>query len=538
MQIMKSFYNDLRSNLDFIQTADDAKICAMNAYLKLNDSLEEVIMSMKLHKLADFVQFISHISLQVDLSIKGIANISKVVEELAMLYTSNDFHGQYHIQYPIDDKELPTKLNISLRDEYIKYLDDINIHPLQYIMLLNGMSDVDDGLGILWFEDEDLSPMQRCESAVSVQHNPFCPRLELDHRQFVIDIVNKRLTSVRYSEYLPESPRYITFTMMLTTGNGVSVIVCADEYFNQLYTMKEKDSVDDEFEVLSVICLGCSALSLVLTFVIYCILPNLRTLPGLNTMSLVLHLFFAHTLMFVTSTFDVTLSRLCSIIAVIIHYNLLASFFWMFICTFHMLKVFIKINEKNSFAHTKSIFVKYLVFTETTSVIFIICNIIVAIVVFDDSADFGYGGSLCFLKYDHLDLIVYFFVAPLFCVLLANIGMFSYVMWRVVRLPDMSDCSNKERHTVLIFAKLSSLTGITWILGFFPEPMIIKYAFMIFSGGQGVFIMLSFVLNKRVFNMLRSHFKKTKQEVNINDVKTRTVSLTVSNGNGKIVHTG
>ena len=531
---MKSVTNDLRSKMNMIRRADVAKICAFNAYLKLNDSLEEIIMSMNRRNRTEIVQYILHISVHVDFSIKGIENISAIIEETAMLFTSNYFHAQYRLQYPADDKEIPKKNNASLNDEYIKHLDDIDVDVAEYKMLLIGQNDADDGRGILWFDEVDLAPMAgKCDSAFSIQPNPFCLRTELHSKEFEIDVVNRRMTRAHDDDLLSETQHYITFSMLLTTESDESVVVCADEYFSQLHVFEMDDQSDYELEVLSLISFSCSSLSLAVTFVIYCILPELRTLPGLNTMSLVLHLFFEHTFMIVAETADVRVSWLCSAVGVIIHYNLLAGFFWMFVCTLHMLKVFVKIYEKTPSTHTRSIFIKYLVFTESMSAILVACNIVFAIVLLDHSAEFGYGGQLCFLSH-HL-LIYCFMFAPLFLVLLANIGMFAYVMWRVFHLPDMTDCSNKDRNIVIIFLKLSSLTGITWILGFFSYSRLIRYAFVIFIAGQGIFIMTSFVMNRRVLNMLRSRFRKLKHDKKSGT--TRSDFLSVVNGNGNSLQT-
>jgi hypothetical protein len=103
-------------------------------------------------------------------------------------------------------------------------------------------------------------------------------------------------------------------------------------------------------------------------------------------------------------------------------------------------------------------------------------------------------------------MILYFVAIPLGLIITANLGMFSYVVWSVSRIPDMAHKSSNERRNLLIFAKLSTLTGITWLFGFlyqFTNVLLFAYFYIVFNAGQGVFIMISFV-NKRTLDMLHS----------------------------------
>lgn len=130
-------------------------------------------------------------------------------------------------------------------------------------------------------------------------------------------------------------------------------------------------------------------------------------------------------------------------------------------------------------------------------------------------------------------MILYFVAIPLGVILLANLAMFIFVVWTVARIPDMAKNSNRERKNILIFAKLSTLTGLTWIFGFlyqFFEVILLAYFYIVFNAGQGVFIMLSFVVNKRVLDMLHRRWRKKsrKKPESIN----QPVTLSSVTGNG------
>jgi hypothetical protein len=59
---------------------------------------------------------------------------------------------------------------------------------------------------------------------------------------------------------------------------------------------------------------------------------------------------------------------------------------------------------------------------------------------------------------------------------------------------------------LLIFAKLSTITGATWIFGLlyaWTNMVVFSYMFIVLNAGQGVFIMFAFIFNRRVFQMIK-----------------------------------
>ncbi|XP_053406331.1 uncharacterized protein LOC123565486 [Mercenaria mercenaria] len=518
--------NEFSSKLILLYTTFSARLCDFNSYVKLEQSLENTVISMKRENLTDFMTFVHHLAIVVDFSFEEIRNTSATLEEMATLFASYDYYAQYLVQYKSGDSEMPTKYNYNASEEFESTLNELDIDMFQYYMILRGQNDPEDGLGILWLE-YIFAPQQGCESTLSIQPNPFCACIELNRNEFNIDIANRRIKSGGFSH---TSSLELTFSKILSSKNGEGVLVCSDEYFSQLPSeSKHFPAVKDQLVVLTIICLVCSIISLLLTFVIYSMLPSLRTLPGLNNMALVFHLFLAHTLALIIAVTDIKVQWLCSAVGVLLHYTLLSSFLWMFICTFHMMTVFAKIKDRHAAVHNNKFF-RYLIFTEVISALLIVSNIVVALISSKTSPGFGYGGSNCYIR-DSITILL-FVAVPLGLILTANFGMFAYVIWIVARLPDMAKHSNHERHNIMIFFKLSTLTGITWIFGFlyeFFEILLFAYAYIVLNAGQGVFIMFSFVLNKRVFFMLRSksHAKKdglsaeTTRQVHVSVVSYR-----------------
>lgn len=91
----------------------------------------------------------------------------------------------------------------------------------------------------------------------------------------------------------------VTFTADEYQIEGMFVKVCANEFEKRSYQPPLVQAVPYTPEVktaLIVFSLACTILSLiclVLTFVTYCFLPTLRTVPGKNIMVLCAYLFFS-----------------------------------------------------------------------------------------------------------------------------------------------------------------------------------------------------------------------------------------------------
>ena len=73
--------------------------------------------------------------------------------------------------------------------------------------------------------------------------------------------------------------------------------------------------------------------------------------------------------------------------------------------------------------------------------------------------------------------------------------------------------TNENEHHFLVYVRLFVLMGFTWIFGFlsaFTDEVAIDFVFVILTSLQGVFLFVSFVCNKRVFNELKKKIKMGK----------------------------
>lgn len=272
----------------------------------------------------------------------------------------------------------------------------------------------------------------------------------------------------------------------------------------------------------STICLTISDICLFLTFMVYCYLPSLQTLPGKNTMGLVFHLFLAQFL-FLCGVNAVTNVVLCQVIGVVLHYMWLSSFFWMFVCAYHMFTVFSNLyGNSPSLSRERSdkrTFIHYCLFADLSPLI-LIAACASYVLGRSGGRDFGYGGDICFIN--SIEATGIFFASPLLLILIFNLFFFIRTVLSLQRRPDVIAHSNVcNRNYVGIYFRLSLLLGFGWIFGFFPSNTIMFCLFSVLTGGQGLFIFISFCINRRVLSLL-------SQKFNCSDFFSQSTSSTKS----------
>lgn len=116
--------------------------------------------------------------------------------------------------------------------------------------------------------------------------------------------------------------------------------------------------------------------------------------------------------------------------------------------------------------------------------------------------DSGYGGSLCYLSSPILQTVT--FAIPSAVMVIANIVLFVLVVVNINAASIGSANLNQERNYLGICTRLSSIVGLTWLVGFVQllvRNEIIECIFIVFNASQGVFIMVAFVINKRSLSL-------------------------------------
>ena len=123
--------------------------------------------------------------------------------------------------------------------------------------------------------------------------------------------------------------------------------------------------------------------------------------------------------------------------------------------------------------------------------------------------DFGYGKGICYIS-SRLGLVVTS-VSPVGVIILLNMCFLSVTIWRISHIPKLKGTRSAERSNVLIYMKMSTLTGACWIFGYLrvlTEVDIFEILFILLNASQGLFLMISFVCNRRVLALFKELLTK------------------------------
>ncbi|XP_052063122.1 adhesion G protein-coupled receptor E2-like [Mytilus californianus] len=117
------------------------------------------------------------------------------------------------------------------------------------------------------------------------------------------------------------------------------------------------------------------------------------------------------------------------------------------------------------------------------------------------SNDIGYGKreTICFLKHSTSGIVC--LIIPLTVICGCNIIFFLMTMRKISLTPKMERSSTNKatRQNSVIYIKLFSLTGITWVFEFidaFLPKTHLSLIIWLFNALQGVFIFLSYIYNR------------------------------------------
>lgn len=120
--------------------------------------------------------------------------------------------------------------------------------------------------------------------------------------------------------------------------NGSSVFLCSDFKRDYIKTETLVSVKITLIQIFTYIGCGASMISLISLLGIYIALPELRTLPGKNLMSLSCAMLLYHVFFLLTGQTDTP--NLCLVVSVLLHYFLLSSFFWMGVMALDVARTF------------------------------------------------------------------------------------------------------------------------------------------------------------------------------------------------------
>ena len=353
---------------------------------------------------------------------------------------------------------------------------------------------------------EALHPCRFTSKPLTVSKFLVCPAVRLKIKDMSMFLRNGSI-------HIPEIGLTLSKRDFVVDRNGI--LVCIDDYIPSTRavviddTKQEHHATDGEqtniIGFTTLICVCSSIVSLIITLAIYIFLPQLRTQPGINNMFLSVSLLLA-LIMFQFGAGRTENPTTCTAIGVTIHFLWLNNIFWMNICCYHMFRVFssIRLTSLNN-ACTRTT-LKYCLYCISLSSVSVVTNVMYSLSN-ENNGTIGYGkrAKMCYIKSPIM--VAFTMTLPTSMIVLINFAMYTKVICSISRNRFEAILSRKHNRNFTMYVKLSTLTGLAW-LSYIPVYFTAHIAFeIIFSAlvtCQGVFIMIAFVCNKRVFRAFKN----------------------------------
>lgn len=346
------------------------------------------------------------------------------------------------------------------------------------------------------------------------------------------------------SKMLNKTDRLIHPSSYEFDQNG-TIQVCANAFSRSyLETLKNYLKYSYAQRLLSDVCLTISVVCLALHIGIHILVPKLRNLPGKILLSLSCSLFLGQFL-FLTGAGarDFVGYGWCAAVAAVIHWSILAAFFWMNIMAFDICRTFAG-SQMKTYHHRASVhgrqtsFRFYSIYGWTCPTLVVGLALILDFTTMTDrTLAPEYGLHQCWIcnKYG----LGLFFVLPMSLLLTANFVFFTVTAWSILKqwreaqrmigrnqphrtsgvnsnssdklktIDQGQHCSKKSFHRLhtrfYLYVKLALIMGLGWISAFVAGLADIPglwYPFILLNTLQGTFIFLAFDCKRKVYYMV------------------------------------
>ena len=338
---------------------------------------------------------------------------------------------------------------------------------------------------------------------ISVNVNISCALVKLAADEFTI-LDNGTLLLLATDTRVPSS-RFVEHE------NG-TVAVCSDDYLrnqkNSRFTGKY--DFDRAQGILSLVGTIISIIALIVLLTVYGSFRVLRNVPGRCLMCLAASLCGAQ-LLFIIGMYTSQIEMLCRVIGILTHLFFLIAFCWMSVMAFDVWRTFHRQFRVSSRSRKVSKFPVYCTFTALVPLILVTLSIAFDYVEAPNIPSPGYGNPFCWIN--NKEGLFYLFVLPIFIIILTNCIFFAISVYHIYHaslasakvLRKGKEGANRKR--VLLYAKLSTIMGLTWVFGFaaaLTNNTVLWYLFIIFNSLQGLFICLAFLCNRKVHRLVSS----------------------------------
>merc|ERR1719410_2979884 len=302
-------------------------------------------------------------------------------------------------------------------------------------------------------------------------------------------------------------------------NEGGTAVVCQPTF--------ESVEVDPKFDpvmgYVTVGCLGVSLVCLVGHLIVTLIAPELHNLSGKNLFSLSLALIGFYST-FMLNMFIMEISAVsCLILAVAMYYFLLAALCWMLIIGLDVART-LKLATTQLRLSAGPQWCKFLLYS---GVGWLLPALATAAATTIDLMEFpevpdslrpGFSESdinLCW--FSKKDALIIYFIVPFCVIMFLNLVFFlmsGYFVWETSRSTAKITTSGPKTNFYL-YARLSTLMGLTWITGIVAGALDIDYiwyVFLVLNTLQGLFILIFFSCSKKVMSSVKERLFPDSQE--------------------------
>ena len=345
----------------------------------------------------------------------------------------------------------------------------------------------------------------------------YCPRVVLKALDYKIAVETGVFEHIDNSDYI------------INRLDSKTVEVCLSDYENKyregLYNSDKETTTYTAMSIVSAVCTILSMICILITLITFAIFKELRFMPGKMFIMLCVNVLVAQLLcQFGMGTGGY--GPLCVALGIAVHYFWLAVAFSMNSCILLMFNHFhcpLKISSRSAVltqGDANAVMGRYAAYTYSCPLIFVLANIIGSLVMTKNKS-IGYGGEFCYIDTGLMRGLV--FVLPLGLIILINFGLFGIVLYDIMKIKvnSLKAESDNVCGQLVIFLKFSTITGIYWSFGFFyeiTELEFLGYIYILLNAGQGVFLMASFLFNRKVLLLYKglciTYVKRFKSSMN------------------------
>ena len=302
--------------------------------------------------------------------------------------------------------------------------------------------------------------------------------------------------------------------------SAIAICLSFRKTFNTTEKIKvvTKSDTGYSLRILTLICFSISIMFLFILLVTYWMFKELRTLPGLNLMSLAVSMLSSQVIWLV-GTAQFINTKTCEVLGIIEHYLFLVTFMAMSVISYHFCIVFFRPFGRSS-NNNRAQFAKY------SSIAWISPAIFIAVCVTLDQtkATFDIYGTTCWLSTGKA--VLYLFILPAAVITLFNIVTFIKTALALCNMSDSQILQRDRKQNLIVCTKLATLVGFPWLFAFFgvifPDTEAFEYLFVVFACLQGFYMGVAFMCNKKTFLL----YKKWWESRNKHDAQSTTANET------------